>query len=274
LPEDARTQKGVAQMLVRDRGDSWQLVLQPDHADLSGQFAEAWGGGAVAGLSRRESMILAATRHDDGWGVWDRRPGWDPERGRPRAFLDVPVPVHLAFYRAAIAAITNEDRFAGMMISMHGAGIYNGRYGTQPSLGLSDQETYRDQVDAFITEQEDAYRRISAELGVDEDDRWVDYLLLQLYDRLSLYFCLRDAEAGEADVIEPVPTGNGDASFHLEPAGPWRARIAPFPFVEAPARFTLVRRVLPKAAYEGNTDLRRDFFALTPETVQITIEEA
>ncbi len=261
-------------MLVRDRGDSWQLVLQPDHADLSGQFAEAWGGRAVAEPSRRESMILAATRHDDGWGVWDRRPGWDPDRGRPRAFLDVPVPVHLAFYRAAIAAIGNEDPYAGMMVSMHGAGIYNGRYGTQPGLGLSDLETYRDQVDAFVAEQEDAYRRISAELGVDENDRWVDYLLLQLYDRLSLYFCLRDVEGGEADVIEPVPTVDGDTSFRLEPAGPWLVRIAPFPFAAAPARFTLVRRVLRKAAYDGNADLRRDVAELAPETVQITIEEA
>ena len=36
-------------MIVRDRGDSWQVVLQPDHADLSAQFARAWGN---AGFSR------------------------------------------------------------------------------------------------------------------------------------------------------------------------------------------------------------------------------
>lgn len=261
-------------MLVRDRGDSWQLVLQPDHADLSGQFAVAWGGGAIAEPSRRAGMVLAATRHDDGWGVWDRRPGWDPERERPRAFLDVPVPVHLAFYRAAIAAVTNEDPYAGMMISMHGAGIYTGRYGTQPSLGLSAQAEFRDEVGAFVAEQEAAYRRISEKLGIGEDDRWTDYLLLQLYDRLSLYFCLRDAENGEADTIEPVPTGGGDATFRLEPVGPWHVRIAPFPFVESPSRFTLVRRVLPRGAYRGNEELRRDFFELVPETVAITLEAA
>jgi hypothetical protein len=259
-------------MLVRDRGDSWQLVLQPDHADLSGQLAAAWGGGAVAEPSRREGMVLAATRHDDGWGVWDRRPGWDPERARPRAFLDVPVPVHLAFYRAAIAAVTNEDPYAGMMISMHGAGIYNGRYGTQPSLGLSDQEQHRAEVDAFIAEQEAAYRRIGEELRLDERDRWTDYLLLQLYDRLSLYFCLRDAESGEAETLEPVPTPDGDTAFRLEPAGPWRVRIAPFPFAASPARFTLVRRVMAKRDYAGNADFRRDFFTLAPETVSITME--
>jgi hypothetical protein len=259
-------------MLVRDRGDSWQLVLQPDHADLSGQFAAAWGGGKVAEPSKRDNMVLAATRHDDGWGVWDRRPGWDAERERPRAFLDVPVPVHLAFYRACIAAVGNEDPYAGLMIAMHGAGIYNGRYGTQPSLGLTDRDKYRTEVDAFVAEQESSYRRTSAELGLDDATRWIDYELLQLYDRLSLYFCLRDAENGEADTLEPVPTSNGDAAFRIEPVGAWHVRIAPFPFAKRPARFTLTRRVLAKRAYEGNADFRRDFYALEPEQVTITIE--
>jgi hypothetical protein len=260
-------------MLVRDRGDSWQLVLQPDHADLSGQLAAAWGGGSVAEPSRRAGMVLAATRHDDGWGVWDRRPGWDPERGRPRAFLDVPVPVHLAFYRAAIAAIGDEDPYAGMMVSMHGAGIYNGRYGTQPSLGLTGREEHRELVNAFIAEQEAAYRGTSVELGVAEDARWTDYLLLQLLDRLSLYFCLEDAETGEAGTIGPVPTAAGDAAFRIEPVGAWHVRIAPFPFAGSLARFTLVRRLLPKASYDGNEAFRRDFYALVPETVEITMEE-
>jgi hypothetical protein len=261
-------------MLVRDRGDSWQLVLQPDHADLSGQLAVAWGGDGFAEPTPRESMVLAATRHDDGWGVWDRRPGWDPEREQPRSFLDVPVPVHLAFYRACIAAVTQEDPYAGMMISMHGAGIYNGRYGTQPSLGLSGQAEHKDLVDAFVAEQEGHYGSISAELGVSQEERWANYLLLQMYDRLSLYFSLKDVEAGEADEIGPAPTSAGEnADLRLEPDGAWRVRMTPFPFAQSPARFTLVRRVLPKRRYTTNDELRRDVYGLSPETVEITIEQ-
>ena len=262
-------------MLVRDRGDSWQLVLQPDHADLSGQLAVAWGGDGFAAPAPRESMVLAATRHDDGWGVWDRRPGWDPERERPRAFLDVPVPVHLAFYRACIAAVTHEDPYAGMMISMHGAGIYNGRYGTQPSLGLSGQAEHKELVDEFVGEQEERYSSISADLGVSDDDRWTNYKLLQMYDRLSLYFCLKDLEAGEADEVGPAPNALGeDVALQLEPAGAWRVRMKPFPFAQSPARFTLERRVLPKRGYTTNDELRHDIYELSPETVQITIDEA
>ena len=29
-------------MIVRDQGESWQIVLQTDHADLAGALSEAW----------------------------------------------------------------------------------------------------------------------------------------------------------------------------------------------------------------------------------------
>jgi hypothetical protein len=259
-------------MLVRDRGDSWQLVRQPDHADLSGQLAVAWGGNGFAPPSPRAPMTLAALRHDDGWGVFDWRPDWDAERGQPRYFLDVPVPVHHAFYRAGIAAITNEDRYAGMMVRMHAAGIYTGRYATQPSLGLSGRDEHRELIDAFVAEQEEAHRALAGELGAAEEERWTNYKLLQVYDRLSLYFCLKDAERGEADELGPVPRGANDVTLAIEPVGPWRVRVDPFPFAESPARFTLARRVLPKRDYDGNESFRRDFAAAPVEVADIVIE--
>jgi hypothetical protein len=163
-----------------------------------------------------------------------------------------------------------------MLISMHGAGIYTGRYGTQPSLGLSGQERHKEAVDAFVAEQEQGYRDLGERLGVSEDERWRNYRLLQIYDRLSLYFCLREVEHGEADEIEPVPTreGGDDVALRIEPAGPWHVRLDPFPFAASPARFTLVRRVLPKAGFDGNESFRAAFRGLVPETVTITIEEA
>ena len=208
-------------MLVRDLGDAWQLVRQPDHADLSGQFARAWGGTAFAEPRPPASVCLAALRHDDGWGVYDRRPTFDVERDRPTAFLDVPIPAHLAFYRACIEVVTEEDPYAGLLVSMHGAGIYNGRYGTQPSLVLSQADGYRDQIAAFVAEQEESHPARADGLGVADEERWVNYKLLQIYDRLSLYFCLRDLQGGEADAIAPVPSGYdaGEVELRIEPVG-------------------------------------------------------
>lgn len=260
-------------MLVRDRGDFWQLVRQPDHADLSGQLARAWGGELPAS-SRPASLALAATRHDDGWAVYDRRPGWDAERGRPRNFLDVSVLAHLAFYRACIRVVSDEDAYAGALVAMHGAGIYNGRYGTQPGLSLTFADGARAPVEAFVAEQEELHREVCARLGVADGERWSDYLLLQAHDRLSLAFCLGEWESSDAELatIGPVPAGATQAELRVVPLGPWRARIEPYPFRERPLRLTLVRKLLLRAPFENSEDFRAAYFGARTELVEITVE--
>jgi Protein of unknown function (DUF3891) len=263
-------------MLVRDRGETWQLVRQPDHADLSGQLAAAWGGGEVEPPRNGPSLVLAATRHDDGWAVFDRRPAWDPEKAQPRNFLDVPIRSHLAFYRACIQVVTEEDAYAGLMVSMHGAGIYNGRYGTQPSLSLTNVEGHEGEVRSFVDEQEATHPKLATALAVSDEERWVNYKLLQIYDRLSLSLCLREWESSDAssDAIEPCPVdyAGAEAELRIEPLGPWRVRLAPYPFGESPARFTLVRKLILKAPYGGNEDFRKTYLTTRAELVEITIE--
>jgi hypothetical protein len=239
-------------MIVRDAGDAWQVVLQTDHAELSGAFARAWADRGP----RHNSLTVAAERHDDGWSVWERSPRVDLETGRPVNFLDVDVTSHLAFYRAGIAAITEQDPYAGLLVSMHGAGIYQQRYGRDPSLGLSRAAEVQELVEAFVAEQEGGYDERIAEVGVTDEERWRDYELLQVYDRLSLYFCMRDLEAGEAGEFQ---------GYEFEPLGPWHARLRPFPFADTPARFVLVRRVMQK-------DTPAEVLTTPAETVDITIE--
>jgi hypothetical protein len=262
-------------MIVRDRGDSWQLILQPDHADLSAQFAVAWGNeDSFTAPTPLESIAVAAARHDDGWAVWERAPALDRDGIAPRNFLDVEVPSHLAFYRAMIAAVLDQDPYAGLLVSMHGAGIYRGRYGTQPSLKLTFAGEVRDEVEAFVAEQEELHGRLVTRLGVAEGERWTNYRLLQVYDRLSLYFCLRDVEAGENETLEPVPRdyAGAETALAIEPVGPWRVRIDPYPFAQSPASFRLVRRVLPKSGKRDGESFRREFAAAVPEAIVITID--
>jgi uncharacterized protein DUF3891 len=231
-------------MIVRDLGDAWQIVLQTDHADLSAAFARAWK------TSLPPSLVTATERHDDGWAVWEQSPRVDAD-GKPVNFLEVDIRSHLAFYRAGIAAITEEDADAGLLVSMHGAGIYKQRYGLDPGLGLSRAAELQDEVDAFVAEQE-------AKFGGSPSDRQADYELLQLFDRLSLYFCLRDLEGGERAELQ---------GYTLEPVGPWQVSIDPFPFAESPGAFTLVRRVIAK---NGSVDV----LAAPPQATAISIEAA
>ena len=236
-------------MIVRDLGDAWQVVLQTDHADLSAQFAASWDSVAVS-----KSLKVATGRHDDGWAVWERAPTVDGE-DRPVNFLDVDVRSHLAFYRAGIAAITEQDPHAGLLVSMHGAGIYRQRYGLDPGLSLTRAPEVQDEVDAFVAEQE-------AKFGGEPGEHRGDYELLQLFDRLSLYFCMRDVEAGEAAELQ---------GYRLEPVAPWRVRCDPFPFADGPTEFSLLRRVLPKRPWDRD-GFRQGFFAQSPQATSIVIE--
>jgi hypothetical protein len=156
-------------VIVRDAGESWQLVLQTDHADLAAGFARAW---AERG-PRHDSLVLAAERHDDGWAVWEASPLVDDE-GAPVTFLDVQVPSHLAFYRAMIAAVSDEDAYAGLLVSMHGAGIYRHRYGEDPGLQLTHAPAEAELVEAFVEEQEAGFGARMTAADVDDDARWGD----------------------------------------------------------------------------------------------------
>lgn len=232
-------------MIVRDAGAAWQVVLQTDHADLSGAFARAW----VERGPRHASLAIATERHDDGWAVWEQAPRVDAG-GTPVNFLDVDVRSHLAFYRAGIAAVAEHDPDAGLLVAMHGAGIYRQRYGLDPSLALTRAPEVQELVDAFVAEQEAAF---GGEPGLWHDE----YALLQVYDRLSLYFCMRDVEAGEAAEFQ---------GYRLEPLGPWHVRLSPFPFAGSRATFELVRRLIPKSA--GSADV----LGVAPQRVEITLE--
>ena len=78
------------------------------------------------------------------------------------------------------------------------------------------------------------------------------YELLQIYDRFSLYFCIRDGEEAEVQ------------GYRFEPVAPWHVRLDPFPFVESPARFSLLRRVVPKGRAE-------ELLAVEPERVDVLV---
>ncbi len=136
---------------------------------------------------------------------------------------------------------------------MHGAGIYRQRYGLDPGLGLSRAAEVQDHVDAFVAEQE---AKFAGDLG----DR-ADYDLLQALDRLSLYFCLRDVAGGEAAELQ---------GYRFEPLGPWHVQLDPFPFVDSPARFELLRYVLPKRAWTPD-EFRAELRGARPDRTEITI---
>lgn len=249
-------------MIVSDLGSHWQIVLQPDHAALCRQFAERWGGGEFQPPVSLEPLAIASARHDDGWAVWERAPGHDSASGRPLNFLDIAVPVHLAFWRAATAAVSSQDPYAGVLVSLHGAGIYRGRFGMQPDLKMTFADDVRAQVDTFVQEQERAYPSFLERYQVDEPELWGNYRFLQVYDLLSLYFSGQDMAggltAGEPGILKPVPTGYDDAvaDITVEPLGEDTCRLSPYPFRGSENTFALSRRRVEKRSWADDEAFR------------------
>ncbi len=259
-------------MIVRRLNGDLQLVLQVDHDDLSGQFAERFGGGKLWDPRPREPVILACAEHDDGWHDWEDAPEIDPESGRAWNFRDLEILRHLAFYRAGIGRVTERDPYAGMLVSKHGSGIYKRRYDLQPEMvvpGVTPELGVA--VDEFIAEQEAHQAQLQSDLDAEADDVWSAYRLLQASDRFSLFFCM-DRPA-EAVGVGPIPYEDGsDTELIVEPLGEWAARLAPYPFRDsAEESFTLGRRVLPDRVWESDDEFREALFATALETVEITI---
>jgi hypothetical protein len=67
---------------------------------------------------------------------------------------------------------------------------------------------------------------------------------------------MRDVVGGEAAEVQ---------SYTLEPVGPWRVKLAPYPFAENPAHFSLIRRVIAKNDSVG-------VLAGAPQEIAITID--
>jgi hypothetical protein len=261
-------------VIVCDLGDAWQVVMQPDHAELSGQMAARWGNGEFAAPQPLASVHRASRRHDDGWAVWERSPQLDSS-GAPCNFIGVHIPSHLAFWRAGAAAVEEEDPYAGLLVSMHGAGIYRMRYGTQPEMKMAFAGEVKDLVDAFVAEQESSYDARRSTLGADEREVRVNYRLLQVFDRLSLAFCMSDAEAPGSATIASVPRDydGSETALTIEAAGPFRATLDPYPF-DGEEAFTLRRRILPKGSWESGDAFRQALFAVEPEVIGIEVAPA
>lgn len=259
-------------MIVRDTGFRWQVVAQPDHGDVCGTLAQGWGNEQFATSSGHDSVTIAARRHDDGWALWERTPNVAAD-GRPLNVFDIGVEVHLAFFRAMIVAVSEEDRYAGLLASMHAVGIYTHRYDTDPALSMTRAAAEQRLVDQFVEERKADHRRVQAEINVSDEQLWLDYLRVQVFDRLCLYFCLNDLVAGETAAINPAPIDAAGAEARLEvtPVAPWEIAVAPYPFRTDPFRVELPRRLVPHQTWRSRHEFAAAYARTPVERTPITI---
>lgn len=230
-------------MIVVERGGRVLLIKQLDHAALAGRFAGEWGNERFEAPTPRGSVVLAASRHDEGWREWDDERREDPERERSLHFLDVDINDYVELYTRGIDRIAGLDVYAGLLVSMHGTGNVCGRWGIQPGIRLShyDEVTWPAVIRRYVLEQEALQARLKLDLlGLSPEDRrsvferrlWANYELLQAWDRLSLFLCRTDPrEPAGADLgVVPVSLEGCEVEALKVRSRSGKATVSPWPF--------------------------------------------
>jgi hypothetical protein len=201
-------------VIVRERGESFVLVEQHDHALASAQFARHWG----RPPRPLESTLYAIAQHDVAWQGPDSSVRWNEEAGRPYSFTDYPPDEKVRAYVRGLDRVEEADTYAACLCSMHYATLMR-------RFGGSEAER------RFAQDEERRQERLRAEIpaeGLENLDR--NLSLLRLCDGLSLYVCLRDP--GEEGYPPPYPEGFVFAGESYEPV--WEdartLRLEPNPF--------------------------------------------
>ena len=260
-------------MIVRDTPDGGLLlVAQTDHSRLVGRLAARWGGEGFERPDPYESMARAAAFHDYGWLRYETAPRWNPDTGRPYAFLEAPLDAEqLEAYQWGLDWMEGIDAYSGLIVSMHRTGLWKGRYGTirhPKSYDLADPDPG---IQRFIDRNES--RQAELRKGLDAPRLWINYRLQQVWDLLGLYFCCQEPVE---DFVDPVPRGYAEAEgegicLRLSPEGPGRVAMDPFPFQERPMQLELVAQRLAHATYPDLESFREAYYRAHVELLRFEI---
>jgi hypothetical protein len=261
-------------MIIRTDSGRLRLVTQIDHAALAAQLADAWGGQRFAHPEPLAAIRLAALVHDHGWQEWDQEPRLNPATGRPYDFLTMPTDEHLAIYERCIRIAAEQHPYAGLLVSLHGVGLYKGRYGYMPTLEYkavapADQPA----VERFVAAQETFQQQLIADLHPDETCLWTHYRWLQAWDALSVCLCLMDpADQGSfSPGPMPLKPGGPDEAIVLRGAGEGVYTVSPWPFAVRRLYLMVPVRYVPDRAYESEDDFLSEFDAAPTVPVSVSL---
>ncbi len=166
-------------MILRPDGDGLLAIGQASHAWLSGQLARAW----VPRPEPFEEVCLGALQHDVGMAEWDLDPRRHPDTGLPVQFFELDRRTHLALWAAAPAKVLTQSRYAALLVSLHGTGLYE-RFPPR----TDDPEIAR-AVAEYLSGQKALQRALAAEVGAGPEELARNQALLALWDGLSLALC-------------------------------------------------------------------------------------
>jgi hypothetical protein len=194
-------------VILRPDGDAVIAIGQASHAWLSGQLARAWGNDRFPVPAPFEEVCLGALQHDIGMAEWDLRPERHPDSGLPRQFFELDRRTHLALWTAAPTRVLSQSRYAALLVSLHGTGLYE-RFPPK----TDDAEIARAVTD-YLDGQRALQSQLAAEVGASQEELARNQALLAIWDGLSLALCRDQAP----HVVDGFALDRKVGAFTLDP---------------------------------------------------------
>jgi hypothetical protein len=163
-------------VIIRANSGDLLLITQPDHAELAATIIAEWRRDGFPAAPRRELILLAVRRHDDGWLDVDSSPLVDDASGRLLDYVHAPEPVRQAIWPKAVGRLRTAP-WAAALVAEHAIHIfeqYRNDTGWQTFFG--EMERARDTALAAVPRLTLEHLR-------------QDYAFVRLADLLSLQFC-------------------------------------------------------------------------------------
>jgi hypothetical protein len=276
-------------MIISESPEHYRMITQNDHGDLAGQFAAHWGNERFARLKPYSSMVLAAEAHDNGWWDWDVYPSVD-DKGIPLPFTRTPREIRSQFYGKGIDNVIGRDLYAGLMVSMHGVGLPQKRYGTMPSMADRQDEFSQ----RFIAEREPTHKAMIEKLSqmeqyaglTSQEQIWHNYLMMQVFDRLSLFFCANfdvatvpatgahtEGKGYYGPSIKPTPVrpGQEDGEIKLRVIDQRTVVAEPYPFDQSPFEVSVRGKLIPRSTYKSQEEFREVYGKAQRQLFEFTL---
>lgn len=259
-------------MIVRYESDgSIVMITQNDHAQLSGLFAAHWGNDSFEKPQPYGSLVRAAMFHDRGWIRYETGPRLNPETGKTPNYREVPNDrTQLEAFEWAGDWLSAIDPYAGLMITKHRSGLWQGRYGVISHPPAIQRGTLPPEIQAFIAKSEAKQKVAAAKL--DAKEIAINYNLLQVWDMMSLYIC--STEFLKPDRIEPVPVAYSDApgvAMTLTPLQSNAIALDPYPFDQLSLSTNVIFRRLRQTNFKDSAELQTAYFKTAPQIASFTL---
>jgi Protein of unknown function (DUF3891) len=273
-------------MLRMESETGWWLIRHPNHAELAGAFAAAWGNTMFRKPEPRSRVLYGIARHDDGWAARDAHP-MITRQGKPSAFSvelvgkysafeEIDIAAYLAVRDCAVRIIAQKDPYAGLLVAMHTYNLLTAHAdsATIDPEGLALLDAFLDRQRAYQAELRAAIQADTSLAPAYKSDHAITehFRLLQACDNLSLLACV--AYASPAHLLHPLPLNDGTTSeVQVEPLGVRHFRLAPWPFAEPDLRFEFPARHVAGKQFRSSGDLEEAYTAAKDEALSVRLSQ-